>query len=46
MEVAIKTLDVKMQSSTDYSELSQMLTEKSQIEKKLTLLYDEWNKKF
>ena len=46
MEVAIKTLDVKMQSSTDYSELSQMLTDKSQTEKKLALLYEEWNKKF
>ena len=46
MEAGINKLGAKMQSSTDYSKLSQMLTEKSQIEKKLTLLYDEWNKKF
>ena len=45
IEVGIKALDAKMHSSIDYSELSQMLTDKSQMEKKLTLLYEEWNKK-
>lgn len=45
IESNLKDLNTLMLETVEYSELNQMLSEKSTIEKKLSQLYKEWDKK-